>query len=375
MTLALSGTSGLLQNYDYQTPVTGFTYTFTAYNALVMNPAGTLATGTITMPAAPVDGMTVTFSSTQIITALTVNANTGQTINNAVTTLAAGQSASYVYRTASTAWFPFSDVSVISVPTAYGGPRAQFFDIVATGQTFIIPTGVTSIKATLTGGGGGGGGDGGGGGGTGATAVKWVTGLTGGRTLLVAVGGAGSRGVGGNNGGSGGTSSVSSGTQTITTVQCTGGGGGGASGGAAGGNGAATGVANGTLITSVVITGTAGQFSCASSTLSVGQRFTISGTLGGTGSITGYTNPTTYYIVATNGSTTFTLSTTYGGSGVTTTAGTPTGLTYTLTGSGAGSYNWAGLGAYIFSSTAGSPGSGGSPDGNVGYQGYVLIEY
>jgi len=86
------------------------------------------------------------------------------------------------------------------------------------------------------------------------------------------------------------------------------------------------------VLSSVVITGTAGQFGCTASSvaLAVGQSLTISGTYGGTGSITGYTNPTTYYIVATNGSTTFTLSTTAGGSGVTTTAGTPTGLTYTL---------------------------------------------
>jgi len=88
----------------------------------------------------------------------------------------------------------------------------------------------------------------------------------------------------------------------------------------------------GHALTGVAITGTAGQFSCtaASQTLVVGQRITISGTYGGTGSITGYTNPTTYYIVATNGSTTFTLSTTSGGTGVVTTAGTPTGLTYSV---------------------------------------------
>ena len=87
-----------------------------------------------------------------------------------------------------------------------------------------------------------------------------------------------------------------------------------------------------TTLSGVTITGTAGEFSCSSSAvpLSVGQALTISGTFGGTGSISGYSNPTTYYIVATNGSTTFTLSTTKGGTGVTTTAGTPTGLTYTV---------------------------------------------
>ena len=85
----------------------------------------------------------------------------------------------------------------------------------------------------------------------------------------------------------------------------------------------------GTLST-VAITGTAGQFSCTAATLTVGATVTISGTYGGTGTISGYSNPTTYHIIATNGSTTFTLSAIAGGSPITTTAGTPTGLTYTL---------------------------------------------
>ena len=93
-------------------------------------------------------------------------------------------------------------------------------------------------------------------------------------------------------------------------------------------------------LSSVVITGTAGQFSCASANLQVGQVVSISGTAGGTGSISGYVNGSTgtfYYIIATNGSTTFTLSATLGGTAITTTAGTPTGLTYT---SGADYDDW-----------------------------------
>lgn len=88
-------------------------------------------------------------------------------------------------------------------------------------------------------------------------------------------------------------------------------------------------------VTGVAITGTAGQFSCTGTTLTVGEALTISGTYGGTGSITGYSNPTTYYIIATNGTTTFQLSLTRGGAAITTTAGTPTGLTYTLNNTGA----------------------------------------
>ena len=122
--------------------------------------------------------------------------------------------------------------------------------------------------------------------------------------------------------------------------------------------------ASGTL-SGVAITGIAGQFSCTTSSLAlaVGQSITISGTYGGTGSISGYTNPTTYYIIAANStSTTFTLSTTAGGSGVTTTAGTPTGLTYTLSttintsGSQAGTQAVSPRGV-LLSSLAGSDGS------------------
>jgi hypothetical protein len=89
-----------------------------------------------------------------------------------------------------------------------------------------------------------------------------------------------------------------------------------------------------TTLTSVQITGISGQFSCAATTLSVGQSVTISGNFGGTGTILGYNNPVKYFISVTNGSTTFTLNavpnSTVFGSGLTTTVGTPTGLTYKL---------------------------------------------
>ena len=106
MTAVLSGTNGLLQAYDYQVLTTGFSYTFAAgTQVLVINPAGTLATGTITMPASPSDGMTIRFSSSQIITLLTVSANTGQSIVSAVTSLALGGGAVYIYRLANTTWY------------------------------------------------------------------------------------------------------------------------------------------------------------------------------------------------------------------------------------------------------------------------------
>ena len=84
-----------------------------------------------------------------------------------------------------------------------------------------------------------------------------------------------------------------------------------------------------TVLSTVVITGTAGEFSCAPTSLQVGQTVVIDGVFGGTGSIEGYVPPTSYLISATNGTTTFTLST-LTGAGLITTAGTPTGLTYTV---------------------------------------------
>jgi hypothetical protein len=90
-----------------------------------------------------------------------------------------------------------------------------------------------------------------------------------------------------------------------------------------------TGTATGSTLAGVAIGGTGGQITFTSNTsVFTGQRMTISGTLGGTGAITGYTNPTTYILTAVT-ATSATLTTT-AGAAVVTTAGTPTGLTYTL---------------------------------------------
>ena len=106
MTAVLSGTNGLLQSYDYQVLTTGFGYTFAAgVQVLVIQPAGTLATGTITMPASPADGMTITVESTQQITALTMSGN-GGTIVGAAVQLIPNQPLSWVYRLANTTWYP-----------------------------------------------------------------------------------------------------------------------------------------------------------------------------------------------------------------------------------------------------------------------------
>jgi hypothetical protein len=77
----------------------------------------------------------------------------------------------------------------------------------------------------------------------------------------------------------------------------------------------------------VTVTGTAGQFLCSSTTLLSGQQIVVTGTL--TGTATGI-SPGTYYIIATNGTTTFTLSKTSGGSAIVTTVGTTDGLVFVV---------------------------------------------
>jgi|LakMenEpi03Aug12_release.lakeMendotaPanAssembly.Ray.scaffolds.fasta_scaffold00300_60 hypothetical protein len=87
-----------------------------------------------------------------------------------------------------------------------------------------------------------------------------------------------------------------------------------------------------TALAGVAISGTGGEFTCTATTLAVGDRIRITGTLGGTGTITSYATGNIYTVSAITGTspsvTGFTL-TTEAGSALTTTSGTPTGLTYT----------------------------------------------
>jgi hypothetical protein len=78
------------------------------------------------------------------------------------------------------------------------------------------------------------------------------------------------------------------------------------------------------------VTGTRGQISVTSTTLTVGMAVRVTGTL--TGTATGIVSGQNYYIIVTNGTTTATLSATPNGSPIVTTAGTLTGLTLTRCG-------------------------------------------
>jgi hypothetical protein len=100
MTAQLFGVSSL------QTPTTGFSITpAQGVTQLVLNPSGTLATGTLIMPANPGDQQPFEVMTSQTITALTNNPSSGQSLNGPLTTLAANSSAKWIWEASLSTWF------------------------------------------------------------------------------------------------------------------------------------------------------------------------------------------------------------------------------------------------------------------------------
>ena len=86
--------------------VTAWTYTMTnSQTSYFIQPAGTLATGTLTTAANPSDGQRECFLSTQTQTAITWTANTGQTLNNAPTAGVAMTPQCMTYSKATATWY------------------------------------------------------------------------------------------------------------------------------------------------------------------------------------------------------------------------------------------------------------------------------
>ena len=87
-------------------PVTGGTVTILptdSVTTVIIEPAGALATLTIAFPTGQ-EGAIINVVSTQILTAITQTTATG-TIFSALTTLALGGTASYVWNTSQTKWY------------------------------------------------------------------------------------------------------------------------------------------------------------------------------------------------------------------------------------------------------------------------------
>lgn len=154
MPTKIDGNNGVLQSYDFQVLTTGFSYTFASgTTTLIINPAGTLATGTITMPGSPADGMVITFTTTQEITAITINGNTGQSIGGTqVAQLPANSAMSFVYRQANTTWYRNSAPALGNVGTAPVYAARAWVNFNGTGTVAIRASGnVSSITDNGTG--------------------------------------------------------------------------------------------------------------------------------------------------------------------------------------------------------------------------------
>jgi hypothetical protein len=154
MPTKIDGNNGVLQSYDFQVLTTGFSYTFASgTTTLIANPAGTLATGTITMPGSPADGMVITITTTQQITALTIAGNTGQSIGGTqVSSMAANSAMSFVYRQSNTTWYRNSAPALGNIGTAPVYAARAWVNFNGTGTVAINASGnVTSITDNGTG--------------------------------------------------------------------------------------------------------------------------------------------------------------------------------------------------------------------------------
>ena len=128
---------------------------------MLLQPAGTLATGTITLPlnTGVPDGTTLLITSTQEITALTIALNGASAIYGAVTTLGAGCAAVYRFYQPTNSWYNINAETVLAAgiaawltnPTS-ANLRAAMTDETGTGLLVFntSPTFVTPVLGTVT---------------------------------------------------------------------------------------------------------------------------------------------------------------------------------------------------------------------------------
>jgi hypothetical protein len=128
---------------------------------MLLQPAGTLATGTITLPlnTGVPDGTTVLITTTQEITSLTIALNGASAIFGAVTSLGAGCAAVYRFYQPTNSWYNINAETVLAAgiqawlsnPTS-ANLRAAMTDETGTGLLVFntSPTFVTPVLGTVT---------------------------------------------------------------------------------------------------------------------------------------------------------------------------------------------------------------------------------
>lgn len=148
------------------TPGTGFNITVPTPTSeqqwMVIQPAGTLATGTVTLPlnTGVPDGTQVLITSTQTITAFTIALNGAASIYGSVSTLTAGAAVCYRFYQATNSWYNISNETAgfnAAIQAFLNSPssanlRAAVTDETGTGDLVFAntPTLVTPILGTPT---------------------------------------------------------------------------------------------------------------------------------------------------------------------------------------------------------------------------------
>ena len=96
----------------------------------------------------------ISISSTQAITALTINGNTGQSIVGKPTTLIAGGAVTFVYRLANTTWYTKGNTAAVAVITASqtftGGQRGVVTALTSTSNSIAIDLAVNNYFSHTT---------------------------------------------------------------------------------------------------------------------------------------------------------------------------------------------------------------------------------
>lgn len=92
--------------YQLNIPLTGGSVTIADHiGTEILNPAGTIATLTVTLPANPKDGQICRITSSQTVTALTLNASAGKTYSGTVTTITADAPLAFQYQASGLNWY------------------------------------------------------------------------------------------------------------------------------------------------------------------------------------------------------------------------------------------------------------------------------
>jgi hypothetical protein len=92
----------------YAAPVEGFAISIgNSVEGILLNPAGPLGAGTLTLPGNPQNGRVVKIASSQAVISLTLSLGSGQlfAVGAAVTTLAANEAIAYIWRGQQNTWF------------------------------------------------------------------------------------------------------------------------------------------------------------------------------------------------------------------------------------------------------------------------------